>query len=97
VQAWRLHRITHSHGNVIKPIVCQEGIEGEFRKFWIAAGGRKEKVLSIWDANGGTIILEAVKGEAPASHGRSLLQTSSFQNLLTVRKRNFFLSRGRVA
>ena len=89
MQAWQLHRIAHSHGNVIKSIVCQEGIEGEFRKLWIAAGGREEKILSIWDANAGTIILEAVSGEAPASHGRSLLRTLSFQDLVTVRKMNF--------
>lgn len=46
---WQIHQNSQSHGNAIKS-VCQDGIEGEFGKIEVAAGGREEEIVSIWDA-----------------------------------------------
>lgn len=51
-QARRLQHITHSHGNVTKSLVCQEGIESKFRKLQTVAGGREEEIQPIWGVSG---------------------------------------------
>ncbi|XP_051494136.1 mitochondrial enolase superfamily member 1, partial [Apus apus] len=49
VQARRLHRLAQSPDEVITTIVRLEGIEKEYEKLWVKAGGRKDKIPSIWD------------------------------------------------
>lgn len=72
MQARRLQHITHSRGNVTKSLVCQEGIEGKFRKLQTVAGGRKEEIQPVWGVNAGETALEAVSGEASPARGGSV-------------------------
>jgi len=48
VQVRRLHCIAQSSDEVTKEVTRQEGIEKEFEKLWITAGGDKNKIPSIW-------------------------------------------------
>ncbi|GAB0190072.1 basic proline-rich protein-like [Grus japonensis] len=67
VQARRLHRIAQSSDEMIRAVVQQEGIEKEFGKLWIAAGGDKEKVPSIWDPKVVMVISDVIGGEEVVS------------------------------
>lgn len=66
-KAQRLHRIAQSSDEVIRSIVKQEGIEKEFEKLWVTAGGDKNKIPSIWDLSTIGVTSEELSDEEPAS------------------------------
>ena len=51
----------------VRATVRHEGIEKEFERLWIAAGGDKDKIPSIWDPKAVMVISEELGGEEPAS------------------------------
>ena len=60
IQARRLHRIAQSLDDVIRSVVKEEGMEKEFEKLWLTAGGDKNKIPSIWDPSAMRVTSEAL-------------------------------------
>jgi len=67
VQVWRLHRIAQSLDEVTREVARKEGIEKEFEKLRITAGGGKNKIPSIWDPKPVMVISKELGEDEPAS------------------------------
>lgn len=63
VQVRRLHRLAQSSDEVIRGVARDEGLEKDFEKLWVAAGGDKGKTPSIWDPKSAMVASEVLGGD----------------------------------